>query len=283
MRHCLVARTAGDIIAEIKMSRTAFKGSFLLLEGDEDIKFWRSRDIDAKTCQFVLAGGKSTVLKAIEEIDRNNLKGVLAIVDDDCDSVRGIALASVNLIRTETRDLETLMLSSRALERLLDQLGDAEKIAILEQQEARRIRDVFISRALIFGQIRYLSLARAWGIRFESLQPGHFGDEASWTFDRRALLTEICRQMPSMKLEDLEQQLCSVPSVNPWLILHGKDSLKVLAVGFRKCLGHACVSTEMLRIMLLFAFDRSMFSNTRLYADIRQWESNNSPYQILPN
>ncbi len=164
---------------EMLMSRTAFNGSLLVLEGDDDICFWKPRAVSLSECQFVLAGSKPTVVNAVIQLDSLSHTGVLGVVDDDYDSLLGWPVRSTNLVRTETRDMETLMLSTRAFERLLDELGDAKKIQALEQREGRSIRDAFVARALVFGQLRYLSAAQQWNVAFDRLKPPRFADLAS--------------------------------------------------------------------------------------------------------
>src|SRR5574337_1707452 len=89
-----VSRTVGDVVSEILMSRSAFSGSFLVLEGDEDVKFWELRAA-RNECQFVLTGSKVTVVGAV--LQSVNLKqiGLLGIVDDDYDSLLGLSNHSV--------------------------------------------------------------------------------------------------------------------------------------------------------------------------------------------
>ena len=48
-----------EVEAEILMSRTAFDGAFLVVEGDDDSRFFRSR-VDDLACEIVIAGGKLT-------------------------------------------------------------------------------------------------------------------------------------------------------------------------------------------------------------------------------
>ena len=263
------------------MSRTAFDGSFLVVEGDDDIKFWKPRALSRNECQFILAGSKPTVVNAVITAGGLKQTGILGIVDDDCDSVLGRSVPSVNLVRTETRDMETLMLSTQAFDKLLGELGDAAKIQALEQREGRSIRDAFVCRALVFGQLRYLSTALNWNVAFDRLSPWRFADIASWTFDRTTLVYEYTKQVPGITTDDIEAHIARIAMANPWCVLHGKDSLNVLAVGVRNCIGSQQHPVERLLQMLRLAFDSMLFRATQLYFAVRNWESANPPYRIL--
>ncbi|MCK6429072.1 MAG: DUF4435 domain-containing protein [Burkholderiaceae bacterium] len=276
-----VSRTVGDVVSEILMSRAGFSGALLVLEGDDDVKFWRARATARSECQMILAGGKATVVGAVTAAEKLIQSGVLGVIDDDCDSLLGQTVPSANLVRTEARDMETLMLSSQAFEAVLGELGDPAKIQALEQKEGQSIRDAFVLRALIFGQLRYLSAAQRWSVSFDRLSPWRFADVPSWTFDRSALLCEYAAQVPGLTVDAIEAHLSSIPVTSPWLILHGKDSLHVLAIGVRHCLGSQQHPIERILQMLRLAFSDLLFRATQLYKAVKNWEAANPVYRIL--
>lgn len=277
-----VTRTPGDVVSEILMSRSAFAGSFLVLEGVDDVKFWKTRAVPRNDCQFVMAGSKTTVTEAILRTEALKQAGVLGIIDDDCDSLLGLPLPSMNLIRTETRDMETLMLRSIAFDKVISELGNGEKIHALEQREGKSVREAFISRAHIFGQIRLLNASNNWLVKFDHLRPYRFADIPSWSFDRSLILQEVLRQLPSLTITDLESHLATLPIADTWKVLHGKDSLSVLAVGLRNVIGNQQHPAERIMQMLRLAFDKLLFEATQLYSTIKSWEADNQPYRILP-
>lgn len=227
------------------------------------------------------AGGKLTVVGAVVQAESRKVAGVLGIVDDDYDSLLGLANPSVNLIRTEARDIETLMLSSPAFDRVLTELGDPGKIHTLEQREGRSVSDAFVSRALIFGQLRYLNAVNGWTIAFNRLSPYRFADEASWSFDRAAILGEVANQVPGMTAAIVETRLAQLSPAAPWSILHGKDSVCVLAIGLRGAIGNQPHSIDQITRMLRLAFDNAMFGATILYTAVKAWETANAPYRVL--
>lgn len=276
-----VTRTIADVIAEIIMSRTGFAGSLLVLEGVEDVKFWKSRVTGYSECQLIQAGGKTTVVGAVVKADQLNVPGVLGIVDNDCDSLLSRSLPSINLIHTEARDIETLMLSTRAFEDVIAELGDDKKIEVLERSEGKTIRDIFISRALIFGQLRYLNSLHNWNVSFATIKPQRFAVPSSWSFDISGMVQEFLRQIPAVSEQDLKAQLANILIENPWSILHGKDSLNVLAIGLRAVIGDCQHSQESISLMLRLAFNSLLFKNTTLYLSVKCWESNNCPYRIV--
>lgn len=273
-----LSRTSGDVVAEILMTRTASKSGIIVVEGEDDAHFWKQRS----DCHIVIAGGKTNLVNAVVEVEKQKLKGILGIIDDDCDSLLGCAIPSAHIVRTETRDLETLLLSTEAFEKVLAEVGDGQKIKALEQKEGRSIRDAFIARALPFGKLRYLSAAQNWTVNFgRNLRPWRFADVPSWTFDENALLQAYVQHVPGLTVQDVQQHLARITVTDPWSLLHGKDCLDVLAAGVRQCIGKDQIESRRLFQMLRLAFDDAMFRRTRLYQAICQWEQMHPPYQIL--
>jgi hypothetical protein len=119
------AKSPAEIENEVRMQRQLHAGSFLVVEGDDDHRFWSSR-VATCCCELVIGDGKPNVLGALERLDRTAIDGVLGIVDDDFDALEGRVLPSPNLVVTETHDLECLLLRSPALNRVLAELGDQE-------------------------------------------------------------------------------------------------------------------------------------------------------------
>lgn len=274
-----VTRTVGDVVAEIVMSRTNFAGSFLLLEGETDSKFWSPR-IDTTGCQIVIAGSKPTVIGAIIRTNALPVAGILGIVDDDYDSLSGIPLASINTLRTDYRDLETLLIKSMAFDRVIHEIGDAAKMIAFQAAEATTVRDALVERSLLFGKLRWLNGQRAWNLDFGSLSPFRFANEADWRIDEAEVLTTAA-DAAHLTVDELTSLLDTLPIADPYLLLHGKDTLAVLAVGLRSKLGNHQHPADRICQMLRLAFDSSMLQATQLYVDMEAWEVANTPYRIL--
>lgn len=278
----VVTKTIGDVVAEILMTRTAFDGSLLLLEGPHDSKFWRPRILSRDKCDIIIAGSKPTVIGATIQANATGHNSLLGVVDDDFDVARNIPLPSPNILRTDTRDIETLLLQSTALDRVLHEVGDADKIHRLEKSEGRSIRDALIARASIFGELRFLNDLHSWQVNFRDLSPYRFADIATWTFDEIKLTNEFVKSTPNLTSQQLAVHRLGIPKLNPWMLMHGKDSLCVLAVGLREIIGKQSLSDEKLSQLLRLAFDETLLKATNIYQGIKDWEIANPPYRILP-
>ncbi|MES2662791.1 MAG: DUF4435 domain-containing protein [Pseudomonadota bacterium] len=70
------------------MARTGFNGALLLVEGNDDSRFFKSR-INSTSCQVVIAQSKKNVIEAIKKLNSQLFEGALGVVDNDCDSIDG--------------------------------------------------------------------------------------------------------------------------------------------------------------------------------------------------
>ena len=117
-------KTPGIIANEIIMSRVLFEGSFLLVEGPDDFKFWQTRICEG-LCEIIIAEGKPNLLGAIVNLNARSFVGALGIIDDDGDSLENEQTLLENLIPTDSHDLECLLLQSPAFERgVLTEFGN---------------------------------------------------------------------------------------------------------------------------------------------------------------
>lgn len=162
----------GEVVAEAIMTRMAFAGTLLIVEGDDDSRFFRGR-IDKKACDLIIAGGKLAVVGSIERLDAQHFRGALGVCDDDCASLDGHQPLSPNLVITEWRDLDTFLIQSPALERILAEYGDKNAIQKLESSHGP-LKDNLMRLALPFGRLRWLSVREGLGLDFEKLKPFRF-------------------------------------------------------------------------------------------------------------
>ena len=213
----------GEVEAEIRMTRTLFTGAFLIVEGDHDSRFFRPR-VRPGECEIVIAGGKPALVGGISRLDTDSFQGTVGVIDDDCDSLEGVALTSKNVIRTETRDLESLLLRTKALDKGLAEFGDARRIQAFESKEGMCVRDALLKRALPFGRLRWYSRRKGGGLSFKKLAPERFADETRWTFDFEALFVVACSEGLSPSPIELKREMAALPSIDPWLLCQGMTS-----------------------------------------------------------
>lgn len=272
-------RTPGDLYNELVMSRADGAGSLMLVEGEDDHRFW-TRRVAREKCDLVIGGGRPNVEACIRLADRRRFRGALGVVDADFSCIDGNP-TSPNLIHTEDHDLEAMLLQSSAFDAVLVEHGIRARIAAFEARECRAVRDALLARGLHFGRLRWLSQRRTVRLDFEALKPARFVDKAGWRLDVDALYLTAAT-LAGLAVDELHAHLADLPEAPAWALCQGHDLLHILNFGLASALGDRSPGHDALGRSLRLAFQHSELHTSRLYRDIRAWESRNSPYLILP-
>ena len=272
-------KTPDTLVAEIRMHRMSHDGSFLIVEGNDDVRFWTSRH--HASCELVDGEGKRNVVGGIQRLDATNFAGVLGIVDSDYDPLNGMDVESENLLVTDAHDLECLLCRSSALDKVLAEYGNRAKIEKFESETGADVRTGLLERALVFGRVRWAAV-RDPVIDLGEFRIRRFMDEDTWSVSSEESICNASCDSPEVALA-LMHRISDLPEADPWYVVHGHDMVEILRIGLRRVLGKIPASTGVKEIgrLLRAAMNREDLQETRLWTDIRGWEAANRPYTIL--
>lgn len=273
-------KTPDTLVAEITMHRMSHDGSFLIVEGKDDERFWEPRR--HTSCELVDGEGKRNVVGGIQRLDAANFVGVLGIVDSDYDPLNGMDVESENLLTTDAHDLECLLCRSSALDKVLAEHGSRAKIEKFENETGADIRTGLLERALVFGRLRWAAVRCHPMIDLGRFRAPRFVDESTWSVSSEE---SICNTLLDSRADALAlmHRIADLPETDPWYVVHGHDMIEILRTGLRHVLGETSASTGVKEIgrILRSAMNREDLQETRLWTDIRGWEAANHPYLIL--
>jgi hypothetical protein len=269
---------------EVRLRRSNHQGAFLIVEGSSDAKFYRQQ-IDAEHCQIVVAQNRDMAIKVLEILQKAPAPDVIAIVDKDFDELNGTLPTLPNLFFTDTHDLETLLLQSPALEKLLNEFASEDKLARFGQN----LREVLLISGSAIGYLLWVSLQDAMHLKFEGIDFPKFVDEVTLKINEAKLIEEVKNksQKPGINTADLQERLEQQKnsSHDLWQICCGHDLISILAVGLRRAIGSKKpqeVTADILERSLRLAYEQVYFQKTQLYGAIALWQTNHPTYQILP-
>ena len=271
-------KSPGILVAEITMSRMSHDGAFLLLEGKDDIRFWRSRC--HSNCELVDGEGKPNVVGAIRQIDTARIRGALGIVDADYELPTSPRTESDNLLYTDAHDLECLLCRSSALDKVLAEHGDAAKIQRFEHDAGIDVRTALLERALAFGRLRRAACARP-AIALHGMAPPRFVDENTWKVDGEKLIRETVSDADARAA--IKMRLAQLPDADPWYVAHGHDMVEILRTGLRRVLGslHTRIEAKDVAGLLRAGMSPEALRKTGLGAGVYSWQAANRPYFVL--
>lgn len=275
------------IANRVMMRRTHHpSAAFLLVEGDDDGKLY-PRFVDEACCQIQVGYGKPVVLGAIAILEKNNVAGVLAIVDADFDHLEHRRHENPNVLSTDFHDAETSLLNSSALEDALREFGASDRPTGL----APIVRDQLYACAETLGYLRWNSEREAWKLRFEGLPYSEFVSEKALTVDDAVLFSVVrAHQSGRVGSPPLTEVVTAKVSAlrqgehDRRHVCNGHDLVAILCIGLRRLWGTnkpSDVSEERVVLALRLGWDQHEFQATTLHASIRAWEVGNAPFRIL--
>lgn len=269
----------GSLANMVRMIRNAFPGSILVLEGEDDRRFWQRR-IDKASCQCALAGAKNTLLLAVQRLDETGFHGALGVIDADLDHLESRLPSSRNILATDTVDLEAMLLRSTALDGVLAEMGDPAKIEAFERRVGHSVRTALLDRALSYGRLRWASERSGLKIPVEKLSPYKYTPEETWTLDHEVLFQDAAAHTNNLSPNDLRSHIASLPAHDPWSVVHGKDMVRILDIGLKRVLGNGSHAEHVARL-LRQGIDSAELHRTSIGLGITDWERKNPPYVVL--
>jgi hypothetical protein len=274
-----------SIANEIRMTRGQYKGAFLLVEGSTDALLFER--LTNGRCKVIFSNGRDNAIKVVEILDSDNINGVLAIVDSDFWFLDGVDPPSPNILVTDGHDLETMLIFSEALERVLAEFGSLKSL----QNLGIHVRHLLIKFALPLGLLRLMSVPnrKNLGLNFKEIRYYNFLDFDKRSVDVKQMVSEVMLNSRNSKLNaelliselntKLDEDVSEVEH-----ICNGDDLVEILALGLSKVFGNVrskSLNPHSLRSILRLAYDDRCFSPTNLHAGIKKWELLNPGFPVL--
>lgn len=268
--------TTEDICNELSMERTVFDGAFLIVEGITDSRLF-GKFIDRGEVNIVIAHSKDNVRGVVKEMSgRRRDRKTLGIMDPDLERLRGRHARSP-LFHTDCRDMEMMAIRSNALDDVISEYGDPEKVDRFEERFGP-IRDALVSSSYPIGLLMFISQERGLNLSFKNLTFNRFINPASMALDARQMVSEVLDNSRSARigrkellrvLNDEAEQLDDM-----WEAARGHDTISILLIGLKRSFGGFNASgldEGSLGGALRLAFSDECFRSTRLYADTTEW------------
>ena len=281
-----------ELITELTMTYS-FK-MHLIVEGDDDRKFFRSSMRGLDKINLLCVWGADNVMHVIREIDKlrpgTRISPTLGIVDRDYRIPLGILLRSPNLIASDARDLECMMFGSPSFEAVLTEFGSEKKVAALGGH--RLIATAAIASASNVGRIRYHVHQLRNGTSFRQLDLSRIVDRKTLGIDPDELVRHLnarqgvggC-QLPVAATTQAKDSCAKArcDKGQPYfqhdlLLCRGHDLMELLAIGFRSLFGsRSAAESSRENIESLFRLNYiAHFRATQMAKSIEAWLSSNS-------
>jgi hypothetical protein len=272
-----------DIVQEIRFERQVHKGSFLLLEGPEDLLRF-TRFTDEKLCSTVNCFGRSNLINAIKLLYEDGFAGALGLADADFDRLTGQIEVHEGLIYSDTHDFDLDWVCQRTLHRYLQEVGDPGKC--VAAGNAPGVIVLLLAATKPLSVLRYVNHHQNLRYRLSGVRHIEIVDNGVVEVD---LLVKHVSQgafgskQNKQRLKQLIQGHLNSP-YDPLQLTNGHDFLAMLGIALRDKLGKRLLPQTWqseVQIHFRLAYSEEDFMRSGVFKAIVKWQENNTPYIIL--
>lgn len=271
------ALTSDDLVSEILLMRTLFLGVVLVVEGDNDCRFFQAFIKGDEACCCLVSNGKENALGVADKIAEATLDGVLVVVDADFDRLLGRAVPE-HVVMTDYHDMEAMIIMSGAWRRFLIEVASDQKLRkLFGRDRFAASRRELLRVASFLGVMRYLNDRDGLSLCFDSLKYrkivdphslGHNPEAISDVLVSRSKGTSASRDglRLSAKEVDVEEAMGEYCCA--------EDLVGIVAVALRARWGTrsaANAAPDFLACILRASFSEADFRQTHLYKDMVAW------------
>ena len=281
MRSLLTPTLVANLVRQsrqVERNKTA-----LLLEGERDSRVY-GQVIDSQRCRIFPVGNRLNVIATLEELKRTSTPGVLAVIDADTDHLERTTPVHPDLLMTDSRDVEGIILRCPVVSQLLVE-HDLDPKLLGANPEATVLKAV---KAL--GYIRWLNEKLGWHLKLSGLRFSRFINPNTLVCNLSKLCAEIERLNSAAGISKArlaaELTKASAPNHDPAQVARGHDVSELLAWVIQthrrrhgKPFRH--IHSTLVESQMRLAYSGAAFASTALFNQISDWETRNAPYVIL--
>lgn len=253
-----------------------------MFEGDTDGRIYR-RFIDPQYCRPFPSKNRAIAVEALGILKSAAEKGVLAIVDADTDHLTNSISTDPDLILTQTRDSEGILLQSQALQNVLVEFDIHGNFGVNPHVTV-------IEAAALVGYVKFVVQRKKWNTRTSQLDFARFADPMTLQCDTGKLCSHMADLTitPGITAADYKTELDSLRAlgIEASKVARGHDATSLLAwaiaiVAGKKRKHGALIEAHVVESYLRTAYPDEAFSKCELHQQILKWEGGNVPYRIL--
>jgi len=268
--------------------------AILIVEGNSDTKFYNYfvckgeyiLQPDVFNDLFVVnRGKKNQVIETIKKANEEGLEGIIGIIDADFDNLFNNVSIVENLYRTDTHDLESMLLKSKkSLKKVLKRYHEVDYF--IKDSDVLGIQNILLESSKYIGYALWCSIDYEWKINFKDFPINIcINDKCKCDLDLQQTFHCLRKKSSNISLSHVtiesEVNKKVLEKWDLWQVCRGKEMLKVLATYIKNNFKKGACGSDNLRDDLILAFDEKDFKNTNLYTSMKEWEQKNRYYSLI--
>ncbi|HVA63968.1 MAG TPA: DUF4435 domain-containing protein [Terriglobales bacterium] len=278
--------SAVTLANQIRMGRQISRRAVVVVEGRDD-KLFCEHFVDRAVAKVLVAPGKENVLEAVRILDADGFLGISGLVDPDFDGLSGFGVGSApspNLLTVDAHDLDTMLLRSGALGRVLTEFAVRRDCGPSESD----VREMLTLLAAPIGCLRLHSLRRGLNLRFAGLDYSRVFSRTGGSVDEITLIQEVKNRTQRQDISSAELRT-GVAAIREeghdlWQLCCGDDLLGALCCALRWWLAGSSaqqVSAAKIRESLRLAFGPQDFLGSGVGRQMSFWQEQNPGFRLL--
>ncbi len=269
--------TPDTIANNARMRRTIDHRVVVLVEGVTDALLLESL-LDTESCVVQFGNDRDTAVAALRILNGSQFGGCIAIIDADFHRLSGSLEPEDNCFHSDGHDLEIMLLTSQALDRVVGERGSREKIEAFAQSHGPVIASAILRLAEAIGKLRFVSFRDELNLRFKGMRFSRFVDRSCGAISSSDLLTEVIRRTEGhVDRAGIESSLIET-AFGPFDsrdLCNGHDCIEILGQLLQRLLGSnqsGTVTKSVLERELRLAYTTADFHRTKLYRALIEWQ-----------
>lgn len=219
----------------VRMHRTADKRPVVIVEGVSDHRLVDR--ISANSWSVFVAGTRSSVILAVEDLCNSKERKVAGIIDRDFDDVFQDVQSRIPVFAWNGADLEAHLLDTRAFSDLVNEYASPVKLE--REGGIEKARDAVVKIAVEVGFLRRLNHEMGWGLAFDNVDLAKKLTKEEWGLRLDSFCDALASVSPSSPpSKDIVTRYKSLGIREGRQPLYrGKDALSVLGFALKKKIG----------------------------------------------
>lgn len=248
----------------------------VIVEGEKDVRLYSG--FLSEKVRIIPGHGKPNLIGALMILEGEGWKGVIGIADADFDLVAGQVSELANLFLTDTHDLETMILRSPALRKVLREMR-IEPDRFLEASFPK-----VVEAGRLIGCLRWVSTTHHLELVFSQMKPEDFTDPRTLSLKEDRLVDSVLRatRNPLREKTSIQKYFRETISqfLDEWQMSCGHDLVALISFALEHA-HNTRVHPETLEKDLRLAYEYDHFRRTEMYSSMKSWEQLNPAFRVL--
>jgi hypothetical protein len=283
----------GEIKLWYEARRSASVGVVVEAKSDEILY----RKLLHATCSFFAVDGWSKSIEVLNLCEKQNIFGILSIIDADLKRVEGYEIPSKNLFLTDYHDKEMMLCHSEAWALVLNSYGDKEKIEKQGEIANKTTIDFLLEVAKPIGVLRLLNQRFELNLKFKTLSNNKYKfidyqdfiatddlkldiENLLKTVENKSSKQGLFKNKPELKTEF---DKLNETNFDHKELCNGHDIVNILSIALMSLWANkkssSKVSETELENSLVLAYRLEDFKKTQLFESLILWEQDNTAFK----